>query len=154
MMVYKCDRCGRIHYEHPEMVNNIALLGNDMHGDQDECDLCENCYASLVEWYMSRHEVRNVLFDTALMSELNDQMKAHGATEEEFRKVYDGETHIRRMIEKYMIGEDDSVSKDISKARKLYADGKSLDEIAKELGYDKEWIRSNYDNISSDELKE
>lgn len=145
MMVYKCDRCGKIHDSHPETIDDIALLSDCMGEDQDECDLCENCYAELVQWYKSKQEMGHVLFDTALMNELNDQMKAHGATEEEFRKVYDGETHIRRMIEKYMTGEDDDMSqkargltKDISKARELYAEGKSLDEIAEELGYNKE----------------
>ena len=39
------------------------------------------------------------------MSELNDQMKAHGATEEEFFRVQEGERYIRSMIEKYMTGE-------------------------------------------------
>lgn len=139
MIVYKCDRCNRIYNEQPEHIKNIALMSRDI---GSECivtrDLCENCYTSLVEWYTSKQEVRNVLFDTALMNELNDQMKAHGATEEEFRKVYDGETHIRRMIEKYMISEDDDITKEISKARELYADGKSLDEIADELGYKKD----------------
>lgn len=131
MRIYKCDRCNKIYNEKPEHINGIVLSTNDAY---PECDLCEDCYTSLVEWYKSRQAIRNVLFDTALMNELNDQMKAHGATEEEFRKVYDGETHIRRMIEKYMIGENDS----ISKARELYADGKSLDEIAEALGYKEE----------------
>lgn len=133
MMVYKCDRCGRIHYEHPETVYDIVLLSKDMGNDQDECDLCEDCYASLVNWYLSRQEIRDITLDTALLNELNNQMKAHGATEEEFRKVYDGQTHIRRMIEKYMIGEDD-----VSKAKELRTDGKSLDEIAEALGYKEE----------------
>ena len=102
MKVYKCDRCNRI-YNNQEHIKDIALVNDNGYG----YDLCENCYASLVEWYTNNQEIRNVLFDTALMNELNDQMKAHGATEEEFRKVYDGETHIRRMIEKYMISEDE-----------------------------------------------
>lgn len=103
MRVYRCDRCNRIYNEQPEHIKDIALINDRGH----ECDLCMNCYAALVAWCKSTCEVRNVLFDTALMNELNDQMKAHGATEEEFRKVYDGETHIRRMIEKYMIGKNE-----------------------------------------------
>ena len=133
MMVYKCDRCGKYfddshHFEH---TTKLHLSDEAIH--EEECDLCDNCYDALVRWYTCKQELRNVLFDTALMNELNDQMKAHGATEEEFRKVYDGETHIRRMIEKYMIGEDD-----ITKAKELRADGKSLDEIAEALGYKEE----------------
>ena len=111
MMVYKCDRCNRIYNEQPEHIKNILLMSKDIGSECIvKCDLCENCYTSLVEWYTNKQEIRNVLFDTALMSELNDQMKAHGATEEEFRKVYDGETHIRRMIEKYMTDKDDNIS--------------------------------------------
>ena len=107
MMVYKCDRCGKYfdNSAHIEYSTKIHLSDEAIH--EEECDLCDTCYGALVHWYKDQSEFRAVLFDTALMSELNDQMKAHGATEEEFRKVYDGETHIRRMIEKYMIGEKD-----------------------------------------------
>lgn len=130
MMVYKCDRCGKYFDDSRHSEYSTRLHLSDEAIDEEECDLCDNCYDALVHWYASKSELRLVLFDTALMNELNDQMKAHGATEEEFRKVYDGETHIRRMIEKYMIGEDD-----VTKAKELRADGKSLDEIAGALGY-------------------
>ena len=107
MMVYKCDRCGKIFDTCSHEINySVKLHLSDDDIDEEECDLCDNCYDALVHWYASKSELRLVLFDTALMNELNDKMKANGATEEEFRKVYDGETHIRRMIEKYMIGED------------------------------------------------
>lgn len=107
MMVYKCDRCGKYFDDshHGEYATRLHLSDEAIHDHEEECDLCDICYDALVRWYTWKQELRNVLFDTALMNELNDQMKAHGATEEEFRKVYDGETYIRRMIEKYMIGE-------------------------------------------------
>ena len=105
MMVYKCDRCGK-YFDNPAHIEySTKIHHRDEAIHEEECDLCENCYASLVEWYTNKHEVRNVLFDTALMSELNDQMKAHGATEEEFFRVQEGERYIRSMIEKYMTGE-------------------------------------------------
>lgn len=106
MMVYKCDRCGK-YFDNPahmEYSTKIHLSDEAIH--EEECDLCDNCYDALVHWYTSKSESRVVLFDTA-KNELNGKMKVRGATEEEFRKVYDGETHIRRMIEKYMIGESE-----------------------------------------------
>lgn len=135
MMVYKCDRCGKYFDNPAHMEYSTKLHLSDEAIDEEECDLCDICYDALVRWYTCKQELRNVLFDTALMNELNDQMKAHGATEEEFHKVYDGETHIRRMIEKYMISD---VWDEIVKAKELRADGKSLNEIAEELGYKEE----------------
>ena len=102
MIVYKCDRCGK-YFDEPNRSEYDTRPKLSDRGQK--CDLCDNCYDALVHWYANKSELSVVLFDTALINELNDQMKVHGATEEEFRKVYDGETRIRRMIEKYMTGE-------------------------------------------------
>ena len=112
MMVYKCDRCGKNFDDSHHIKHTTKLHLSDEAIDEEECDLCDNCYDALVHWYTSKSEVKTVLFDTALMNELNDQMKAHGAAKEEFFGVQEGERYIRSMIEKYMIGEDDITGKE------------------------------------------
>ena len=112
MMVYKCDRCGKYFDDSHHIKHTTKLHLSDEAIDEEECDLCDNCYDALVHWYTSKSEVKTVLFDTALMNELNDQMKAHGAAKEEFFGVQEGERYIRSMIEKYMIGEDDITGKE------------------------------------------
>ena len=109
MMVYKCDRCGAI-FDNPSWKDcSVKLHLSDEAIDEEECDICEDCYTSLVAWYKSNQniEVNHIIFDSALINDLYEDMKNRGGTKEEFDGVKNSVDTLRNAINKYMTGESD-----------------------------------------------
>lgn len=51
-MVYKCDRCGK-YYDDPNEGGGQGpfVWDGTMSKDQENADLCKDCYNSLVQWW-------------------------------------------------------------------------------------------------------
>ena len=60
-MVYKCDRCGK-YYDNPNEGGGMGpfVWDGTMSKDQENADLCINCYNDLVQWWTEKRKyIRN-----------------------------------------------------------------------------------------------
>ena len=60
-MVYKCDRCGT-YYDNPNEGGGMGpfVWDGTMSKDQENADLCEDCYNDLVQWWTEKRKYESI----------------------------------------------------------------------------------------------